>query len=114
MQKNLAEATEALAESLNELHSDKKKGLLELVKKQAFEIEKRGKAILKLESSMEIQQRNIEKLLEQNKHLESMIASMKEERKKLLEESELLKTKKPTRVRGRKKDLKDETSEDSA
>lgn len=114
MQKNLAQATEALAESLNELHSEKKANLFDLIKQQASEIEKRGKIIVRLESSVEIQQKNIEKLLQQNNHLENLILSMKEERMKLLEETECLKTAKLEKPRRQRKEVKDADRENSA
>jgi chromosome segregation ATPase len=101
MQKNLAAATEAIADGLNELHESKRKSLLELVKRQVSELERRGKIIERLESSMQMQQRNILKLLEQNKHLETMLTSLKEERQKLFEEIKDLKQQKKI-TRGRK------------
>jgi chromosome segregation ATPase len=100
MQKNLAAATEAIADGLNELHESKRKSLFELIKKQASELERRGKMIERLESSLQLQQKNIHRLLEQNKHLESMLLSLKEEREKLFDEIKDLKQKrKTTRVR---------------
>lgn len=102
MQKDLANATEALAEGLNELHVNQKKSLLDLVKRQASELERRAHIISRLETSLTIQQKNIEKLIEQNKHLEALLVSLREERTKLLEETEQIKYEKKTRVRTRK------------
>lgn len=102
MQKDLKQATESIAESLNELHDSKKKSLLDLVKRQASELERRAKIISRLETSLMLQQKNIEKLSEQNKQLELMISSLREERLKLIEENEHIKSQKIRKTRTRK------------
>jgi len=114
MQKDLSQATEALAEGLNELHGNQKKAFLDLIKRQASELERRAKIISRLETSVMLQQKNIEKLLEQNKHLESLIVSLKEERTKLLQENEHLKVKRTAKTRTRrvKKDTQAEAKSD--
>ena len=103
MQKDLAEATETLSRGLNEMYEDKKtKGLMNLIKRQAEEIDRRGQMVMKMEESLELQKQNIEKLLLQNKHLESMIETMKAEREKLLDEVKELKAKPKTQRTPRK------------
>ena len=88
--KSLIETTEELSNELNKMHSSNHpKGLIELVKRQAEEIDRRGQVIMKMEDSLKLQKENIEKLLLQNKHLEVMIETMRAEREKLLEDAEM-------------------------
>ena len=95
MQKNISDnVSETLAEGLNKMHADSQtKSMIELVKRQASEIDKRNQAIMDLQQSMQLQKENIEKLLEQNKYLESLVQDLKSERSKLLEEIKDLKNK---------------------
>lgn len=115
MQKDLAEATERLADGLNDLHGSKaNKNLMSLVNKQAEEIDRRGQIVMQLQDSIRLQQENINKLLMQNKHLESLVEDMKSERQKLLEEIKELKesTKKTRAKRAAKKTTKAEEKQD--
>lgn len=110
MQKDLTDATEALAEGLNEMHSNKTKTLINLVKKQAEEIDRRGEVAMRMQESVKLQKENIEKLLVHNKHLETMIETMKNERENLLEEIRILKAKtKTTRAKKIKEKKEDDT-----
>lgn len=88
MQKDIStDATEKLSNSLNELHgTSQTKSLMSLVKKQAEEIDRRGHIVMRMEESIKLQQENIEKLIQQNKHLESLIETLKSEREKMVEE----------------------------
>lgn len=93
MQKDLSGATEAIAQGLNDLHassSNATKSLMELVKRQAAEIDRRGQMVMSLEESVRLQQDNLQRLAQQNKHLESLVDSLRSEREKLLEEVSLL------------------------
>jgi len=93
MQKDLSGATEAIAQGLNDLHasnSNATKSLMELVKRQAAEIDRRGQMVMSLEESVQLQQDNLKRLAQQNKHLESLVDSLRSEREKLLEEVSLL------------------------
>jgi len=70
MQKDIStNAADVLAVELNDTYRTKTKNLLMLVKKQASEIEKRGQLVMKMEESVKLQEQNLIKLLEQNKHL---------------------------------------------
>lgn len=94
---------EALTEGLNRMNSDQTKNLMNLVKRQAEEIDRRGQLVMRMEETNRLQQENIEKLTLQNKHLESLVESLREEREKMVEEIKLLKAKpKTTTTRGRK------------
>lgn len=110
MQKDLANATEALAEGLNEMHQGKTKTLINLVKKQAEEIDKRGEIVTHLQETMIMQQKNINTLVAQTKHLEAMVEDMRTERQKLLEEIQALKQpKSQKRTRKTKEKAGDDT-----
>jgi len=116
--KNLLEATEELSNELNKMHSSNHpKGMIELVKRQAEEIDRRGQVIMKMEDSLKLQKENIEKLLLQNKHLEVMIETLRAEREKLLEELKSLKQK-PKTIKARKtksvEKVGDKTTTDAA
>lgn len=92
MQKNIADGiADSLSTSLNEVYNKKTENLMALVKRQANEIDRRGEIIMRLEEAQKLQQDNIEKLAEQNRHLESLVAALQDERQKLLEEAEDLK-----------------------
>jgi hypothetical protein len=101
MQKDLSNATEELAKGLNDMHSNKMGSLINLVKRQAEEIDKRGQHLTHLQETMLIQEENIKLLAQQTKHLETMVQTMQEERQKLLEEIKILKQEKKI-TRGRK------------
>lgn len=100
MQKNISDnVSEALAAGVNKMQAENQtKSMIELVKRQASEIDKRNQTIMDLQQSMQLQKENIEKLLEQNKHLESLVEDLRSERIKLLEEIKDLKNK-PTKTR---------------
>ena len=108
MQKDLSEATDTLAEGVNELYSTKTKDLFHLVKVQVDEIDRRGKIIMKMEESIKLQQKNVQILQEQNRQLEAMLEDMKKERVKFLEEIAELKAKnsKVSKPRTRKQVIK--------
>ena len=109
MQKDLSEATEKLAEGLNKLHENStNKNLMSLVKRQAQEIDRRGQLVMKLEESMKLQQENILKLQQSNKHLEALVEDLKNERAKLLEEIKDLKAAKRKTPKTRAKKVKKE------
>ena len=104
MQKDLQNATEQLSQGLNDMYeSDRSKNLMSLVNRQVDEINRRGNIMMKMEESIKLQQENIQRLLEQNKHLELMVEDMKLERQKLLEEIVDLKSKKKRIVKTRLK-----------
>ena len=111
MQKDLGNATEELAKGLNEMHSNKVGSLINLVKRQAEEIDKRGQHLTHLQETMKMQEESIKLLAQQTKHLEAMVQTMQDERKKLLEEIKVLKQEKKT-TRGRKP--KEKVSDDKA
>jgi len=88
---------EKLAESVNQMHKTEQpqsqtQSLMELVKRQAAEIDRRGQMIMTLEETAKLQQENLEKLAKQNRELELLVDSMRNERKNLVEEIELLTT----------------------
>ena len=113
MQKDLTSAAEALAEGLNDMHQNKTKTLINLVKKQAEEIDKRGEIINHLQETMKMQQNSINSLVAQAKHLEALVEDMRNERQKLVEELELLK--KPKRqTRSKKTKEKDGDASEAA
>lgn len=110
MQENISTtAAETLAKELNENYKSKTTNLLKLVKKQADEIERRGQIVMKMEESALLQQENILKLMQHNKHLESLLESLKDEREKMIEEIQALKNKPKTSPR-RKKVAQDEAA----
>ena len=110
MQKDVGtDAAQALASELNETYKTKTTNLLRLVKKQADEIERRGQIIMKMDESAQLQQENILKLLQQNKHLESLLETLQKEREKMVEEIDLLKSKPKTSSK-RKKVAQDEAA----
>lgn len=106
--KHLENATERLAKGVNEMYEENKtKDLISLVKRQVDEIDRRGQIIMKMEDSIKLQQINIQKLQEQNKHLEAMVEDIRIERHRLLEEIENLKTVKITKPRTRRKKIEE-------
>jgi chromosome segregation ATPase len=91
MQKDLSNATEAIAQGLNNLHSkEQARNLLVLVKRQAEEIERRGQILTELQKTMNIQRENIKLLQQQNAHLEALLETLRNERVNLLEEVQTL------------------------
>lgn len=103
MQKDVStSAADALAVELNETYKAKATNLLRLVKKQADEIERRGQIVMKMEESAKLQEENIVKLLQHNKHLESLLETLQNEREKMVEEINLLKSKPKTSPRKKK------------
>ena len=91
MQKDLSNATEAIAQGLNDLHSkEQARNLLVLVKRQAEEIERRGQMLTELQKTMNIQRENIKLLQQQNAHLEALLETLRNERVNLLEEVQTL------------------------
>lgn len=86
---------EKLSESVNSMYSDsQKQGLMQLAKRQAEEIDRRGQIIMSLEEASRLQQQNLEMLAKQNRDLELLVESLRNERQNLVEEIELLKQKK--------------------
>lgn len=65
--------------------------LLQVVKNQAQEIQRRGNRIVDLEDKNEMLQKNLNVIASSNKQLEAMIETLRAERLKLLEEIEELK-----------------------
>lgn len=106
--KHLEDATERLAKGVNEMYEENKtKNLISLVKRQVDEIERRGQIMMKMEDSIKLQQVNIQKLQENNKHLEAMVEDMRAERQKLVEEIRELKIKKVTKPRVKKQKVEE-------
>jgi hypothetical protein len=66
---------------------------LKTIKKQADEIEKRGKIIMDLEEQIKIMQENIIAITKQNRQLEMMVEVAKQERVKFLEDNQELEEK---------------------
>lgn len=104
MQKDIASTIgETLSESVNKQNNrNQTKSLIELVKRQAEEIDRRGQLVMRMEESVKLQQQNIEKLIVQNKHLESLLQSLKDEREKMVEELKLLQQNSSAKVSKRK------------
>lgn len=85
---------EKLSEGVNNLHNSvQTQSLMDLVKRQAAEIDRRGQIIMNLEETAKLQRENLERIAKQNKDLESLVETLKNERKNLVEELELLKAK---------------------
>lgn len=91
MQKDIASR---VAQSLNEPAQIKQ--LIEVIKNQLTEIQKRGDRIVDLEDKNEMLQKNLSIIAASNKQLETMIETLRSERVKLLEEIEELKNSKPS------------------
>lgn len=91
MQKDLASV---VAQSLNE--PTQVKQLVEVIKSQLNEIQKRGNRIVDLEDKNEMLQKNVSIITSSNKQLEVMIEALRSERTKLLQEIEELKTCSPS------------------
>jgi predicted RNase H-like nuclease (RuvC/YqgF family) len=104
MQKDIALTIgETLSESINSVNNrNQTKSLIELVKRQAEEIDRRGQLVMRMEESVKLQQQNIEKLIVQNRHLESLLQSLKDEREKMVEELKLLQQNSSPKVSKRK------------
>jgi adenylosuccinate synthase len=84
----------------NALNSEKQtKQMVNVIKSQADEIQKRGLKIVDLEDKNEILQKNISLLVSSNKNLEHMLETLKVERQKLLEEIEDLKNSSDVKVK---------------
>lgn len=114
MQKDLENATNRLSDGINKMHeSNKTRDLVSLIKTQVNEIERRGNIIMKMEESIRLQQQNIQKLQEQNRHLEAMVEDLRTERQKILEEIRELNNKKPSRARARKNKLEEKEGDEA-
>jgi chromosome segregation ATPase len=79
-----------VARALNE-KPEMARELVDIIKNQASEIQKRGHKIVDLEDKNDMLQKNVQLITSSNKQLESMIETLKAERVKLLEEIEDLK-----------------------
>jgi len=86
MQKDLASV---VAQQLG--NSEAASQLIEVIKNQANEIQKRGNRIVDLEDKNEMLQKNVSIIASSNKQLEVMIETLRSERVKLLQEIEELK-----------------------
>jgi hypothetical protein len=86
MQKDLASV---VAQQLG--NSDMAQQLVEVIKNQASELQKRGNRIVDLEDKNEMLQKNVSLITSSNKQLEVMIETLRAERTKLLQEIEELK-----------------------
>lgn len=86
MQKDLASV---VAQQLG--NSDMAHQLVEVIKNQASELQKRGNRIVDLEDKNEMLQKNVSLITSSNKQLEVMIETLRAERTKLLQEIEELK-----------------------
>lgn len=86
MQKDIASVVGRQLEN-----NDQTGQLLQIVKNQAEELQRRGHKIVDLEDKNEMLQKNLNVIAASNKQLEVMIESLRSERAKLLEEIEDLK-----------------------
>lgn len=85
---------EKLSEGVNNLHNGSQtQSLMELVKRQAAEIDRRGQIIMNLEEAVKLQKENLERIAKQNKDLESLVDTLRNERQNFIEELETLKAK---------------------
>jgi hypothetical protein len=91
MQKDLASA---VAQQLG--NSEAAAQLVEVIKSQANELQKRGNRIVDLEDKNEMLQKNVSLIASSNKQLEVMIETLRAERVKLLQEIEELKVCSPS------------------
>ena len=89
MQKDLASV---VARQLEMGNSEAAAQLIEVIKSQANEIQKRGNRIVDLEDKNEMLQKNVSIIASSNKQLEVMIETLRSERVKLLQEIEELKS----------------------
>lgn len=72
-------------------NSDMAQQLVEVIKNQASELQKRGNRIVDLEDKNEMLQKNVSLITSSNRQLEVMIETLRAERTKLLQEIEELK-----------------------
>lgn len=85
---------EKLSEGVNNLHNSvQTQSLMDLVKRQASEIDKRGQIIMNLEETVKLQRENLERIAKHNKDLESLVDTLRNERQNFIEELETLKAK---------------------
>lgn len=91
MQKDLASV---VSQQLG--NSDMAQQLVEVIKNQANELQKRGNRIVDLEDKNEMLQKNVSLITSSNKQLEVMIETLRAERTKLLQEIEELKVCSPS------------------
>jgi len=89
MQKDLASV---VAQQLELGNSEAAAQLIEVIKNQANELQKRGNRIVDLEDKNEMLQKNVSIIASSNKQLEVMIETLRSERVKLLQEIEELKS----------------------
>lgn len=82
-----------VAASLN--NEQARQQLIEIIKSQAAEIQRRGNRIVDLEDKNDILQKNVNIIATANKQLETMIETLRSERTKLLQEIEELKNNQP-------------------
>ena len=80
-----------VAKALSE-RPESSKEIVELIRNQVTEIQKRNLRIVDLEDKNEMLQKNVSLIVSSNKQLECMIETLKQERVKLLEEIEELKS----------------------
>jgi hypothetical protein len=110
MQKDLASV---VAQQLG--NSEATAQLIEVIKGQANELQKRGNRIVDLEDKNDMLQKNVSLIASSNKQLEVMIETLRSERIKLLQEIEELKVCSPSYQEKltvkKKKNSKEEISE---
>jgi adenylosuccinate synthase len=80
-----------VAASLN--NEQARQQLIEIIKSQATEIQRRGNRIVDLEDKNDILQKQVNIIATANKQLETMIETLRSERTKLLQEIEEIKNK---------------------
>jgi len=83
-----------VAASLN--NEQARQQLIEIIKSQAAEIQRRGNRIVDLEDKNDILQKNVNIIATANKQLETMIETLRSERTKLLQEIGEIKNKETT------------------
>ena len=109
MQKDLASV---VAQQLG--NSEATAQLIEVIKSQANELQRRGNRIVDLEDKNEMLQKNVSLIASSNRQLEAMIETLRAERVKLLQEIEELKITSPgyqEKVTKKKKNSKEAISE---